>query len=318
MIVKVPDGSRYSQGQMLMNDPAWEHLTYPSDTVLPSSDTFARMLVFESGPITDSVTIAGWATFEFWGGGYPIDNVITDSLDMDFILRVIDVYPDGREYYVFEGAVNGRAREYAKLFAEDDPNADNAPFSNMASNKLYYFKLRSFPIGYTFGPGHKIKIVITGNNYDLYQSNPHIPLEGNEFFRVRVQDMDTATYYFYGTPVQARPAVQHFLVSPNRPAKVTLPVLGTPTVPVLLSSQSPQQEYPFQIFVKESFVIVNWQGDSDAIFKVFAYDGKELGSHKLVRGVNVIEISPSNSIYLWRIIEPIGGETYSGKVIMGF
>ena len=37
-----------------------------------------------------------------------------------------------------------------------------------------------------------------------------------------------------------------------------------------------------------------------------------------MRGVNVIEISPSNSIYLWRIIEPIGGETYSGKVIMGF
>ena len=316
MIVKVPDGSRYSQGQMLMNDPAWEHLTYPSDTVLPSGDTFARMLVFETGPISDSVTIAGWATIEFWGGGYPIDNVVTDSLDMDFILRVIDVYPDGREYYVFEGAVNGRAREFARLFAEDDPNADNAPFSNLASNKLYYFKLRSFPIGYTFGPGHKIKIVVTGNNYDLYQSNPHIPLEGNEFFRVFVRDMDTATYIFRGTPVKARPAVQHFLISPTRPAKITLPVLGTPTVPVLTSSESPSNVTPYQIFAKENNIIVNWFGSQNSTLTVFSSDGRTIASQQLKRGINVIPMTAKSDMYIWQITDAQTDKLYSGKLVL--
>ncbi|NPA34230.1 MAG: hypothetical protein GXO48_04795 [Chlorobi bacterium] len=316
MIVKVPDGSRYSQGQMLMNDPAWEHLTYPPDTVLPSGDTFAQMLVFETGHISDSVTIAGWATFEFWGGGYPIDNVVTDSLDMDFILRVIDVYLDGREYYVFEGVVNGRAREYARLFAKDDPNADNIPFSNLASNELYYFKLRSFPIGYTFGPGHKIKIVITGNNYDLYQSNPHIPLEGNEFFRVFVRDMDTATYYFHGTAVKTRPAVQQFLVSPSRPAKATLPVLGTPTVPTLVSTQIPDNTAPYHIFAKGKDIIVNWYGSSKSTITIFNPDGKAIASQQLRRGVNIISVGPHTSICLWQITDAKSMRTYSGKILV--
>jgi hypothetical protein len=31
---------------------------------------------------------------------------------------VLDVYPDGKEFFVVEGAVNARAREFAKSIAE--------------------------------------------------------------------------------------------------------------------------------------------------------------------------------------------------------
>ncbi len=313
--IRVPDGSRRSQGQMLMNDTQWKYLTYLSDTTLPNGDVYKRMLVFVSPPVTDSVTIIGFPTIEFWAGGFPIDNVLTDSFDMDFVVRVIDVYPDGREYYVFEGAVNGRAREYARLFAEDNPFTDTVRYSNLAANKLYHFKFRAFPIGYTFGTGHRIKIVITGNNHPLYQSNPHVPLEEGDFFRVSPTQMDTATYTFRGIPVKARPAVQFLHISPNRPASITLPVLGTPTIPdpEISSVSKPQDDQQIFVFAQNGYIFINAL-NNNGVWELYSVDGSLIHSVKISTGKRIIIKCPVNYFLIWKLINTSKQGRQSGKI----
>ncbi len=229
MIVRVPDGSRNSQGPMWMNNPAWEHLTYPPDTLV-NGQQYPRHLVFLSDPLPDSLTIVGYTNVELWASGVPLASQMTDSLDMDIIVRIVDVRPDGKEFYVYEAPVNARARLYTASVADGNP-IDSLPWSNIASGKRYKFRFRSFPIAYTFGPGHRIKIVITGNNWPLYQSNPHVPLEQGDFFRVTPAQMDTATYNFYGQILSPRPILQSIHIGPSYLAKIELPVLYHPTIP---------------------------------------------------------------------------------------
>ncbi len=315
--VRVPDTTnRRSQGQMLMNNPVWEHLTYPGDTTLPDGTTYKRMLTFVSPIITDSVSLIGFPTIEFWAGGFPVDNVLTDSFDMDFVVRIIDVYPDGREYYVFEGAVNGRAREYARLFAEDNPFADTVRYSNLASNTLYHFKFRTFPIGYTFGKGHRIKVVITGNNHPIYQSNPHVPLEQGDFFRVTPAQMDTATYIFRGTPVKARPAVQYIVTSPSLPASITLPILGQPSIPEPAIPQAAVKPYidPLTIytFVNNGNIYINALHHSGQI-EIITMDGNILVKSKLTD--RLIVKCPAQTLFLWKFTDFESGKTKAGRVI---
>ncbi|NPA33508.1 MAG: T9SS type A sorting domain-containing protein [Chlorobi bacterium] len=239
MIVRTPDGSRNSQGPMWMNNPDWVHLTYPPDTII-NGQSYPRHLAFLSEPLPDSLTTAGYTNIELWASGSPISSQMPDSLDMDIIVRIIDVRPDGKEFYVYEGAVNARGRLHAASVADGNP-IDSLPWSNLYANKRYYFKFRSFPIAYTFGPGHRIKIVITGNNWPLYQSNPHVPLENGDFFRVTPSQMDTATYDFYGQPLFPRPILQNIHIAPDYQAKIELPVLHHPNIPGPVAVNTPEK-----------------------------------------------------------------------------
>ena len=59
-------------------------------------------------------------------------------------------YPDGREYFVVEGAINARAKDYAKqlISGEEDPGI---PFTNIVSGEVYEYNFKMMPIAYTFG-----------------------------------------------------------------------------------------------------------------------------------------------------------------------
>ncbi|MFH1001529.1 MAG: CocE/NonD family hydrolase, partial [Bacteroidota bacterium] len=112
MIVRTPQGNRKSQGQMDLADPDFAPFTMDRSDVLS----------FLSPAIKDSLCIIGFPKAIIHASSEPIDG-IGDSTDIDFFIRILDVYPDGREYFVVEGAVNARARNYAKQLAngEEDP-----------------------------------------------------------------------------------------------------------------------------------------------------------------------------------------------------
>ena len=76
-----------------------------------------------------------------------------------------------------EGCVNARARDYAralvkgrdgthnyrnKSFPNDEPrdSIDHVPFSNIEIGQLYEYQFKMLPIAYTWGKGHKMKILI--------------------------------------------------------------------------------------------------------------------------------------------------------------
>ncbi len=71
---------------------------------------------------------------------------------------MIDVYPDGREFFVAEGAINARARDYVRsLVGEgEDPNI---PYSNINAKEVYEYEFELLPIAYTWGKGHKLKVL---------------------------------------------------------------------------------------------------------------------------------------------------------------
>ncbi|NPD45635.1 CocE/NonD family hydrolase [Lentimicrobium sp. S6] len=176
------------------------------------------VIQFSTAPIVDSLCIIGYPKMKLWASTMVEGGGLTDT---DFFIRIVDVYPDGREFYVSEGAVNGRAREYARSLAEGNPN-DQALYSNLESGQLYELDFKMMPIAYTFGHDHQMKILISSSNYPRYQSNPNLPIEEGEFFRRDV--LEEKTYEFNGVEMSARSAEQSIFCGPYTPTQIILPV----------------------------------------------------------------------------------------------
>ena len=80
------------------------------------------------------------------------------------------------------------------------------------------------PIAYTFGKGHKIKVLISSSNYTRYQVNPNLPIMPGEFFRRKPGDGQT--YVFEGVEMAPRVAINRIAFAPEYPTHIELPVLN--------------------------------------------------------------------------------------------
>lgn len=217
MLAITPQGDRDSQGQMKVSDPLFAPYTMDREGVLK----------FETSELKDSISIVGYPKAKLYAKTNPAGASIGDPTDTDFMVRIVDVYPNGDEYFVQEGTVNARAREWAKLYA-DGIEDDDAPFSNINSGEIYEYYFQFLPIAYTFGKGHKIKILVSSSNHPRYQANPNLPINDGEFFRR--QPGDGKTYVYNGVEMTPRKAVQRIAFSPEYPSQLILPVYGRTTV----------------------------------------------------------------------------------------
>src|SRR5690554_7379187 len=86
------------------------------------------------------------------------------------MVRLLDVYPDGREMLITEGVVNAKSREYAKAIAQSDTN-ETILLTNIDNDTYYHFEFNLLPLGHTFGKDHQIKFLLSSSNYPKYQSN---------------------------------------------------------------------------------------------------------------------------------------------------
>ncbi|MCH8318768.1 MAG: T9SS type A sorting domain-containing protein, partial [Bacteroidetes bacterium] len=183
---------------------------------------------FIGEPIVDSLCIIGFPVATLYAKSSP-GGVVNGPTDTDFFIRILDVYPDGRELFVVEGCVNARARNYVRNLVEH-PDWDNTipysnddtPFTNIEIGKIYEYKFKMLPIAYVWGAGHKIKILISSSNYTRYQVNPNLPIEPGDFFRRKPGD--GRTYTFEGAVMEPRIAVQRIAFSDIYPTNVKLPV----------------------------------------------------------------------------------------------
>lgn len=223
MIVKNPNGDgRNSQGQMNLADPELAPYTMNRPGVVQ----FTTAEINEANGFPgDSLCIMGFPRVDFWAKSNPA-GVTSGVTDADFFVRIIDVYPPDEngvvnEYFVVEGAVNARAREYALSIFNGAEN-DNAPFSNINIGWQYRYRFMMMPIAYTFGKNHRIKVLISSSNHPRYQANPNLPIEDGEFFRR--QPLDGKGYTFNGQLMYPRKAVQRIVISDAKPANIELPV----------------------------------------------------------------------------------------------
>jgi predicted acyl esterase len=224
MIVRTPDGERDSQGQFNLKDPRYAPYTIDRPGVVG----------FEMEVQEDSLCIVGFPTVTLFAKSN-VGGLSSGPTDTDFHVRIIDVYPDGREYFVQDGCVNARARDYAKMLVEEpwkdsEPPyiGDNIPFTNIEIGEIYEYTFNMLPIAYTFGKGHKVKILVSSSNYNRFQVNPNLPINDGEFFRRKPGD--GRGYNFRKADgsmelMMPRVAIQRIAFSPEHPSRITLPVM---------------------------------------------------------------------------------------------
>lgn len=213
MISRTPITNQPNQGQIDLSNSNWAAATLNNESVLQ----------FTSPIITDSLSIIGFPKATIYASSTP-NGVTNGPTDTDFFVRVLDVYPNGQEFFVVEGAVNARAREYAKSIAAGQENVA-ATYSNINSGDIYEYTFQLLPIAYTFGKGHQVKILISSSNYNRYQVNPNLPIAEGDFFRRKPNDGQT--YTFNGVAMSPRIAQQEIFTGVDYPSHLELPIYTT-------------------------------------------------------------------------------------------
>lgn len=304
MIVKTPDNERDSQGQFDLKNPKYVNFTMERPDVLQ----------FETDTLTDTISVIGFTKVKLFAKSNPQNASEGDPTDTDFFVRFVDVFPDGRELYVYEGCINARAREYAKSLAEGEEN-DNAPFSNIETGKVYEYTFQTLPIAYTFGVGHKIKMLVSSSNHPRYQSNPNLPMEDGQFFRR--QPKDGQTYIYNGVEMEPRKAVNRIAFSPTHPSQVTFPVFGKE---VVLSNKDNifKNDFKLDIFPNPASEVVNVMANKsgDYILTFINTLGQEITSYRLNDNLSVNIKSFPKGAYFMRLSDANNPASFISKTFV--
>lgn len=302
MIVKNPNGDgRNSQGQMNLADPALAPYTMNRPGVVQ----FTSSEINEAnGFAGDSLCVIGFPRVDFWAKSNPA-GVSSGPTDADFFVRILDVYPPDnngvvKEYFVVEGCVNARAREYALSIFNGAEN-DNATFSNINIGWQERYRFKMMPVAYTWGKNHKIKVLISSSNHDRYQVNPSLPIEDGEFFRR--EPLDGKGYMYNGQLMYPRKAVQRIVISNVKSANIELPVYSTAYIGTEEMQEGPSagidlliypnpasdvMEVYLSKFTDYNFIITNISGQQ--IFKTKISDDKlDVDVKKYPAGMYFIE-----------------------------
>lgn len=215
MIVRSPDGTRTSQGQMEWTDPTNAPYTMDREGVLK----------FVSEPIVDSLTTIGYPKVKMWAKSNPAGVLDGKPTDTDWMIRIGDQFPDGRIYFVTEAVINARARDYVKTFLDKIETRDDlaTPYQNINSGEVLDYEFHGIPIGYSWGKGHKVVVLISSSNFTRYQVNPNLPMNDGEFFRRNPGDGQS--YIFNGVDMAPRVAVQRVHFSAQHPTQIEFPIL---------------------------------------------------------------------------------------------
>jgi len=157
------------------------------------------VLVFTSDVLTEAVKISG----------RPIANLVasTSGTDSDWVVKLIDVYPDevsvkpqmgGYQLMVSADIFRGRYRagfEQARPIIPDEP-------------LLYRFALPT--ANHVFLPGHRIMVQVQSSWFPLYDRNPQTFVPS----------------IFFAKPGDFRKVTQRVWHTPDRPSFVELPIVG--------------------------------------------------------------------------------------------
>ncbi|MDY0141257.1 MAG: CocE/NonD family hydrolase [Bacteroidales bacterium] len=277
MTVKTPDNSRNSQGQMNLAHPDFVNYTMDHEGVVK----------FTSETIADSLCIIGFPKATIYASS-EIEGQNSVPTNTDFFVRIVDVYPTGEEYFVVEGCVNARAREYVRTMFNGNENPD-AEFSNIMSDTFYKYEFDLLPIAYTFGKDHQIKILISSGNYPRYMSSPNLPLNANEFFKRK--PYDGKTYMFNGTEMSPRICTNSVAFSTERPSHISLPIYGDFTVnkPIESSLTKPKVDvFPNPCTDK---ITIRLDENNISDITIFSIDGKFI---KQIKSSGLTDINVSN------------------------
>ena len=147
-----------------------DSLTFTSDPENPTPTIGGANLEIENGPMDQSQLDGRSDLLEFETDSLPVPVEITGELkfscylstttpDADICVRVCDVYPDGREMLILDGAERLRFRN----------GLDHEELLN--PGEVYHVTFSLWSTSIIINSGHKIKIFVSGNNYPRFSVN---------------------------------------------------------------------------------------------------------------------------------------------------
>jgi len=169
------------------SDSTWER--WLVDDQRPFSDR-PDVLVYETPPLKQAVAMAG----------APVVNLVasTTGTDSDFVVKLIDVYPDeypekpelgGYQLAIAMDILRGR---YRGSFEQAEPITPGIPL-------LYRFSLPN--ADHVFLPGHRIMVQVQSSWFPLYDRNPQTFV--SNVFDAQAGDYRKATISVYHAPTKA-------------------------------------------------------------------------------------------------------------------
>lgn len=112
-------------------------------------------LRFQTPVLQEDVVIAGHIDMELF--------VSTDALDTDYVVKLVDIYPDGYEALILDYPIRGRFR--------NGQEADDVEM--MSPGKIEKLLVNMWSTAQTFEVGHRIGIHVTSSNYPRFAVNPN-------------------------------------------------------------------------------------------------------------------------------------------------
>ncbi|GAB4315203.1 MAG: hypothetical protein Kow0069_16940 [Promethearchaeota archaeon] len=143
------------------------------------------------------------APYEFTGDVNATLYIQSSAPDTDFVAKLIDVFPDGREMLVTDGIIRA-----CRMNGFDTTTW-------MEPGNTYQLNVDLWPKAWRFGAGHRIKLLVTSSNYPRFQRNPNL---ANEVIPATITNYQVA--------------VNTLVMAPGYPSHLTLPVTDGARAPL--------------------------------------------------------------------------------------
>jgi uncharacterized protein len=151
-------------------------------------ETRPDVLVYTTPPLSDTVNVTGPIKVSLY--------LSSDAKDTDLLVKLVDVYPDGRAYNLDEGVQRVRWRE-----GYEEPVF-------MERGRVYKVDIPPLVTSNAFLPGHRIRIEIASSSFPHFERN--LNTGGNN--------------YDESDPMTAHNVIHH---GPAYPSSVALSVIPT-------------------------------------------------------------------------------------------
>ncbi|CAN5305660.1 CocE/NonD family hydrolase [soil metagenome] len=119
------------------------------------------VLVFTSDALQEDYTVLGAVHATLFAA--------SSAPDTDFIVRLTDVYPDGRSIVVADGIIRTSARESYPSPGVITPTGP----SPIEPGEVYEFSVDMWATGITFLAGHRIRVDVTSSSFPRWDRNPN-------------------------------------------------------------------------------------------------------------------------------------------------
>ena len=147
------------------------------------------VLVWQTPPLDSAITVTGDVVAHLFAS--------TTGSDADWIVKLIDVYPDsmpstmmrGYELMVNADIMRGR---YWKSWRQPAP---------IPSNRITPFNVDLHDQTYTFGKGHRVMVQVQNTWFPLYDRNPQTFVPN--IFKARASDYRAETHRVFRTAAHA-------------------------------------------------------------------------------------------------------------------